>query len=413
MMGVQTIRKKWNVGLELKKEASEIIKKKGGPLKTRYPNEIVSNLESMAPQKGNVKKSFPEAHKKSPEFFKEKTTTDNRPQKKTEGVKSYTKPNKIVQPEESRIVLMDIDPYHVHVYWEIAYNDKRNLLKELNEPFHPAKQIIRVYDVTHIHFDGENAHGYFDIEIDRNSGNWYIDLWSPHKSLCAEIGIKSSTGKFYPMVRSNFIDTPRADQSSSDEERWMMVSGNYEEITMLRAKPQIKKTRLEDPGFQRKEAFQEPEKKKTRIPSSMKNVESQTMSLSNEQETLFRQTAAETHTPPVVEESDHQKTIFEKLPSQVQRSGLYEKEEGLFPGIKPNKENVKQRFLKNDAQDHYNKSQSVTSDQSAKTETSIKKNTHQDKVASTKEDFRTRLFPEIDTHYGSDIRWENEPKGKK
>lgn len=401
------------MGLELKKETVEISQKKGGQIKNGYPSEHASKFQSMAPKKGNAEKPFPETNKNSGEFFKEKSIADNEPTEKTERAKRSTKPNTVLQPEESRIVLMDIDPYHVHAYWEITQKDKLSMFKKLDEPFHRAKQMIRVYDVTHIHFDGKNAHSYFDIEIDRTSGNWYIDLWSPHKSLCAEIGMKSSMGKFYPIARSNFIETPRDHQSYSNEEQWMRVSGNDEEITMLRAKPETQKTGLSDPGPPKEEALQETEKKKTRIPSSMKNVGSEAMSTSKEQETPFNQTAIESDTASVSQQSDDKKTMPEKLPTPVQRSRLYGKEEGLFTESKPTKENLKQGFLKNDAHDHHNKSQSVSSRKAEKTETPISKSIHQDKLASTKEDFRKRLFPEIDRHYGSDIRWEKEPTVKK
>jgi len=183
--GEQIIRKKQGVGLELKKDKVEHIKKKCGQFKTHFPNEIASKLPGAAPVKENTYTPFPETHKKSLEPFSKKYIPDNPLAKKTIGAKSSTKPNQVVQPEKSRIVLMDIDPYSLHAYWEITNIDKKRVLKQFDESSKPPRQIIRVYDVTYIHFDGKNAHSYFDIEINRNRGNWYIDLWSSHKSLCA------------------------------------------------------------------------------------------------------------------------------------------------------------------------------------------------------------------------------------
>ena len=153
--------------------------------------------------------------------------------------------------EPSRIVLMDVDPYCLYAYWEINPSDKESALVQREEFSHPPTLIMRVYDVTHINFDGINAYNYFDIQLDRDKGNWYIDLWSSHKSLYAEIGMKSSEGSFYPIVPSNFVETPR-DQSSSGEEQWMKVLGDYEEISLLSLppretevyKPELKSTHL-------------------------------------------------------------------------------------------------------------------------------------------------------------------------
>ncbi len=116
---------------------------------------------------------------------------------------------------EDRLVLLPIDPYWVHAYWELA------------PPDHPAGEearfILRVYDVTCIDFDGSNAHSYFDIELNPDARSWYINLWSPGKSLCAELGRVLQDGTFAPRVRSNAIHTPPAGISSHAEERWTRV----------------------------------------------------------------------------------------------------------------------------------------------------------------------------------------------
>ena len=380
MNGKQTTRKKQNVGLELKKEKVEHTKKKGGQFKTHFPNEIASKLQSAAPKKENTYTPFPKTHKKSLEPFSKKYIPDNPLAKKTRGAKSSTKPNQVVQLEESRIVLMDIDPYSLHAYWEITNIDKKRILKQFDESSKPPRQIIRVYDVTYIHFDGKNAHSYFDIEINRNRGNWYIDLWSSHKSLYAEIGMKSYLGDFHPIARSNFIDTPRAYQSSSDEERWMRVSENYEEISTLPAKPRKEKNKPE---------------RTSSIPSPMKKVESDDTYPSAEKE----------YSIPTPQQSYKEGTEPERELTKTQANDSYAK--------KATKANIKARTPKNDVQDHHSKLQFTSSRKAVKTETPLSKNPHHERVASSKEDFRKRLFPEIDTHYGSDIRWEKELKGKK
>ena len=153
-----------------------------------------------------------------------------------------TSPPQVTQSQPSRIVLMDIDPCRFHAYWEICEGDKQKVLSQLDGSSHLSRLTMRVYDVTYIQFDGNNAHSYFDIKLDRDKGNWYIDLWSSHKSVCAEIGVKSAEGNFYLLARSNFIETPRAFQSFSGKERWMKVTGDYKEIAPLPAQPPLEKT---------------------------------------------------------------------------------------------------------------------------------------------------------------------------
>ncbi|HSB80420.1 MAG TPA: DUF4912 domain-containing protein [Candidatus Methylomirabilis sp.] len=128
---------------------------------------------------------------------------------------------------KDRLVLLPIDPYWVHAYWELSaprVSDSPRGSGEAGD----ARYILRVYDVTFIQFDGTNARGFFDIEISRTAGNWYINLWSPGKSLCAEVGLGRPDGSFSPLVRSNVIQTPPTSSSPRTEERWIRVEWRQE-----------------------------------------------------------------------------------------------------------------------------------------------------------------------------------------
>ena len=120
-----------------------------------------------------------------------------------------------------RLVLMPIDPYWVHAYWEIGPHLASDPASGGEKGTEGARRILRVYDVTFIDFDGANAHSAFDIEITPEAQNWYINLWSPGKSLCAELGLVHRDGTFSPRVRSNRIQTPPAWTSLNTEERWI------------------------------------------------------------------------------------------------------------------------------------------------------------------------------------------------
>jgi len=338
--GEQTIRKKQDVGLELKKDKVEHTKMKSGQFKTHLPNEIASKLQSAAPKKD------PKTHKKSLEPFK--YLPDNHLAKKTIGATSYTKSNQVVQSEESWVVLMDIDPYRLHAYWEITNIDKKRVLKQFDKSSKPPKQIIRVYDVTYINFNGKNAHSYFDIEINRNRGNWYIDLWSSHKSLCAEIGMQSSLGDFHPIARSNFINTPRAYQSSSGEERWMRVSENYDEISMLPAKPLKEKNKPE---------------KASSIPSPTKEVELEDTYPSAEKEPLMEKTFLKKYSTPTPQQPYMKGIEPERGLIKSQANDSYEK--------KATKTNIKASTPNNDVQDHHSKLQFISNRKAVKAETPL------------------------------------------
>lgn len=125
-----------------------------------------------------------------------------------------------------RLVLLPIDPYWVHAYWELAAPEPVGRDEVAGDDSH---RILRMYDVTFIAFDGTNAHGFFDIQISGEARNWYINLWSPGKSLCAELGLVRPDGSFTPLVRSNVIQTPQAWSSTNTGERWVRVEWRQED----------------------------------------------------------------------------------------------------------------------------------------------------------------------------------------
>jgi hypothetical protein len=118
---------------------------------------------------------------------------------------------------------MPIDPYWVYAYWEMSPQSAPRPLSGTEKENAEARHILRVSDVTFIDFDGTNAHNSFDIEITLQARNWYINLWSPDKSLCAELGLLHRDGTFFPLVRSNVIQIPPAWASPNMEEHWLRV----------------------------------------------------------------------------------------------------------------------------------------------------------------------------------------------
>jgi hypothetical protein len=133
--------------------------------------------------------------------------------------------------DESRVRLLPVDPYLIHAYWEIIDKDLETARSQLGSVGAQIKLVLRFYDITYILFDGKNAHGFFDVEIDPAARNWYVQLWSPEKSYCADLGLKTSEGRFLAFVRSNVTHTPPAWPSIREEERHMRDNPEAELIT--------------------------------------------------------------------------------------------------------------------------------------------------------------------------------------
>jgi hypothetical protein len=122
----------------------------------------------------------------------------------------------------SRVVLMPVNPFRVHAYWEVTPDDRSKAEQQLaghEEAHGDMTWVLRFCDVTGGDSDGSNAHGHFDVSIDPSARNRYVDLWSAEKDYFVELGLQSQSG-FVAMCRSRPVHVPRADPSPRQEPKW-------------------------------------------------------------------------------------------------------------------------------------------------------------------------------------------------
>lgn len=170
----------------------------------------------------------------APREIKQEPEQKREPQRKAE-TKAYPPPPPSV-PElpdgygDNRIVLMVRDPLWLFTYWEIRKEVLNAVLNTLGPLAHRAKTVIRVYDVTDIIFNGNNAHHRLDTIVTLESKNGYLHVGLPDRVLCAEIGILTANGTFRILARSNTVRTPRVDVSEVVDEKWMCIELLYEKV---------------------------------------------------------------------------------------------------------------------------------------------------------------------------------------
>ncbi|MBN3040583.1 MAG: DUF4912 domain-containing protein [Candidatus Omnitrophica bacterium] len=145
----------------------------------------------------------------------------------------------------THLVLLVKDPFWIYAYWELTPESLNSLRSDIGqEDSSRASLVLRIYDVNLVEFNGHNANSYFDIDIGYNSNNWYINLWKDGVSYVAEIGMRTPEGRFFPLVRSNCVYTPRMRYSPRSEQIWMKVpqaiNGQSEIVARSRAYLQSK-----------------------------------------------------------------------------------------------------------------------------------------------------------------------------
>jgi hypothetical protein len=121
---------------------------------------------------------------------------------------------------QDALTLLVRDPWWLYAYWEIT----PATFEQTRARAHSDHVILRLYNVTDVDFY-ESSH-FFDIEIGP-ADNWYIDVGLPNTEWVAELGLRAHDGRFYPMIRSNRVRTPRYGVSEIVDEEWMLPDHIY------------------------------------------------------------------------------------------------------------------------------------------------------------------------------------------
>lgn len=127
-----------------------------------------------------------------------------------------------------RLVLLVRDPYWLYAYWEITATKMAEFSSTHGATaWESSRPALRVYDVTGVAFNGENANKYVDIGIDEQADNWHINVEETDRSFCVDVGRQLPNGRFITLLRSNVVATPRASISEREDEEWMWIEGIY------------------------------------------------------------------------------------------------------------------------------------------------------------------------------------------
>ncbi len=174
--------------------------------------QVVAKIEKKIPQP-EVKHVSREQEVSQSKYFTGTATMERKREMPTDLPLGYG---------EDKIVLQVRDPWWVHAYWEVCWPTRERLSLELGNDYNRARAALRVYDVTDIIFNGTNANRFFDIEVNLDAANWYIDTGGPGRSWCVDLGLRLPDGRFVTIVRSNTVFTPLDGPSWITDEEWMI-----------------------------------------------------------------------------------------------------------------------------------------------------------------------------------------------
>ena len=135
---------------------------------------------------------------------------------------------------ETKMVLLVRDPYWAYSCWDFSAETWNWIQKKLNED--PAlKPMIRVYEL--------DVKRQYSLLVSLEAKNWYIHLGTPDRCYAAELGLGDGERRFFLIVRSNEIRTPRDSPSDLIDPEWSGL--DFDEIYRLSGGGQ---TGLSSPG---------------------------------------------------------------------------------------------------------------------------------------------------------------------
>lgn len=150
---------------------------------------------------------------------------------KTERSKNLASDNgKHNGPLKERIVIMVRDPFWLHAYWEIKRQSVERVQAAMSQDWHTARPYLRLLEVSDGGSSSASERVVRDIEVHGGVSNWYVHVDNSPASYRLELGYMGSSGRFYPLVRSNIVTTPEPGSSDAIDENWTEVAQNFDKI---------------------------------------------------------------------------------------------------------------------------------------------------------------------------------------
>lgn len=129
-----------------------------------------------------------------------------------------------------RLTATPVDPDRIFIYWEVRDEMLDAARTRLGPAGARAALVLRIYDTSGRIFDGDNAHGYFDQDVQRSDRQWFCSVGRPASSAHVEFGLRTPDGRFLKVVRSGRVDFPRRDPAPARPAEWMRVVASTGDI---------------------------------------------------------------------------------------------------------------------------------------------------------------------------------------
>ena len=118
---------------------------------------------------------------------------------------------------ENYLILLVRDTHCIFAYWELTRDQMQLVANGFEGEWGKVPLTLRLYDLTGLNFNGQNAHGYYDISVNPLADNYFVKEIKANHSYCIDLGVVVSEDRFITLLRSNLVKTPRDSRADGSE----------------------------------------------------------------------------------------------------------------------------------------------------------------------------------------------------
>jgi glycogen(starch) synthase len=135
------------------------------------------------------------------------------------------KPADAYAPHSNHIGLAMVAPYHGFAHWRIMPEWIDQTARQRGGAWHGCRLVLRLYDVSHVIFNGFNAHHMQDHGLPGICGQLFFKLPRSGTWELAEVGFLLQSGEFIPAARSQAVPFPPETASPRGAHTALLVDG--------------------------------------------------------------------------------------------------------------------------------------------------------------------------------------------
>jgi glycosyltransferase involved in cell wall biosynthesis len=132
-------------------------------------------------------------------------------------------------PPDNHVGLAMVTPYQGFAHWRIQSGWVDQTAWQRGAAWHNCRLVLRLYDVSYIHFNGFNAHQIHDEPLPGLCGQRFFRLPRPGTWQLAEVGFLLRSGEFIPAARSQGVPFPPDAASAHGGQAALLVDGRGRE----------------------------------------------------------------------------------------------------------------------------------------------------------------------------------------